>query len=369
MTDVTELRVRRDALRDTAVVRRPRAALAAGEIRVAIERMGLTANNVSYAVSGDAIGYWKYFPVSSDALEHWGLVPGWALGDVIESRSETIAVGERLYGFFPMASEVVLSPGEAEADFFMDATAHRQALPALYNQYRRVQAEPAFLHALEDERCLLFPLFMTSWVLADYLRLNEFFGAQQVVIGSASSKTGFGLAKILHDDPELSCRVVGMTSPGNAAFVDSLGCCDQIVHYGDEDALDATLPTAWVDMSGDGPLTDRLHHLLGAQMVESCIVGATHWDGERARSRDLPGAKPSFFFAPGHIARRDAEWGIGETWRRASLAGADIARAIQEQLEIERISGAENVADVWRAMLDNRVSAGRGIMIAIPAAS
>jgi hypothetical protein len=369
MTDVTELRIRRAALRDTEVVRHARPALEAGQIRVAIDRMGLTANNVSYAMSGDVIGYWKFFPVSPDAQAEWGLVPGWAMGDVIESESDAIAVGERLYGFFPMASEVVLAPGHTVADFFIDAAAHRQELPALYNQYRRVQGEPEALRAMEDERCLLFPLFITSWVLADYLRLGEFFGAQQVVIGSVSSKTGLGLAKILHDDPEVSLKVVGMTSPGNAAFVDSLGCCDQIIHYGDEDALDASLPTAWVDMSGDGPLTDRLHHLLGEQMVESCIVGATHWEGERSRSADLPGAKPAFFFAPGHIARRDAEWGTGETWRRASLAGADIARSIQGQLVIERISGADEVARVWRELLDNRVSPGRGLMISIPAAA
>jgi Protein of unknown function (DUF2855) len=361
MTTTTQLWVTRSDLRHTKIVQAAQAPLRDGEIRVTIDKMGLTANNVSYAVSGDMIGYWKYFPAEGE----WGKVPGWAMGDVVESRSEVIAEGERLYGFFPMASEVVLMPGDVAEGFFIDASPHRAELPALYNQYLRTQGEPDYLKSLEDERCLLFPLFVTSFVLYDYLIDNDFFGAEQIVIGSVSSKTGFGLAHLLKNDPALDKKIVGMTSPGSVSFVESLKCCDQIVTYGSEDAIDTSLPAAWVDMSGDGPLTGKLHHLLGDNMVESCIVGATHWEAERGRERDLPGAKPTFFFAPGHIAKRDAEWGQGEIWRRGSEAGAAIAKSISDQIAVERISGAENVAAIWKDMLDNKVSPSRGIMISI----
>ena len=133
----------------------------------------------------------------------------------------------------------------------------------------------------------------------DFLIDNAFFGAQQIIIGSVSSKTGFGLAHLLKNDPDVGQQVIGITSPGNVGFVQSLNCCDRIVTYGDESAIDANLATAWVDMSGDGPLTNRLHHMLGENMVESCIVGATHWDADRGRDKELPGAAPTFFFAPG----------------------------------------------------------------------
>ena len=158
---------------------------------------------------------------------------------------------------------------------------------------------------------------------------------------------------------------MGLTSSGNVDFVESLKCCDQIVTYGDNGEIDANLPSAWIDMSGNGPLTGKMHHLLGDNMVESCIVGATHWEAERKRDKDLPGAKPTFFFAPGHIAKRDAEWGAGEIWRRGSEAGAEIAQAVQGQVTVERISGASEVAAIWREMLDNSVSPNRGIMISI----
>lgn len=361
MSTITELWVMRSDLRRTKIVKPESATLGDGEIRVNVDTMGLTANNVSYAVSGEMIGYWKYFPAEGE----WGKVPGWAMGDVVESRSDAIAAGERLYGFFPMASEVILRPGHVAADFFMDDTPHRAELPALYNQYRRTQGEPGYLNSLETERCLLFPLFVTSFVLYDYLIDNGFFGAQQIVIGSVSSKTGFGLAHLLKNHPALGRKIVGLTSTRNAAFVESLKSCDQLVTYGGENAIDTGLRTAWIDMSGDGPLTNKLHHLLGDNMVESCIVGATHWEAERKRGRDLPGARPTFFFAPGHIAKRDAEWGQGEIWRRGAEAGVDIAQTVSGLLDVEQISGADQVAEIWCDMLDNKVAPHRGIMIAL----
>ena len=358
MASVTEVWVNRDDYRDTKIVEAEERTLEEGEVRVAIDKFGLTSNNVSYAVSGDMIGYWKYYPADAP----WGKVPVWGMGEVVESKSASITVGERLYGFFPMASETTLTVGKAHADTFMDATPHRQDLPALYNQYRRTQGEPEFLKSLEDERCLLFPLFITSFVLYDYLVDNDFFGAEQVIIGSVSSKTGFGLADLLKQDGRK--KVVGLTSPGNLAFVHSLGCCDQLVAYGHEAEISARAKTAYVDMSGNAKLTETLHHRLGENMVESCMVGATHWESG-GRAKDLPGAKPKFFFAPGQIAKRDKDWGRGVIFEKANAAGAEIAKKTAGEISIERIQGAEATAEIWKAMLNNQVSPSRGLIVSI----
>ena len=322
MSSVTELWINRENYRVTKVVAVNGRSLADGEIRVRIDKFGLTSNNVSYAVSGDMIGYWKYYP----ANDPWGKVPVWGIGEVIESNASEIAVGERLYGFFPMASEVTLTVGDVQPNAFVDVTPHRQELPALYNQYRRTNADPDYLQTMETERCLLFPLFVTSFVLYDYLVDNNYFGAEQVVIGSVSSKTGFGLAELLKKDG--AKRVIGITSAGNLAFVNSLKCCDQVVSYGYEKEIDLSVPTAYVDMSGNAKLTETLHNLLREKMVESCMVGATHWEN-RGRAEDLPGAKPTFFFAPGQIAKRDKEWGPGVLWGQGQRCGS---RDCQENL-------------------------------------
>ena len=136
-------------------------------------------------------------------------MPVWGIGKVVESQADSIKVGEKLYGYFPMSSEAVLTVGKVSDDSFMEASPHRADLAAVYNNYRRLAGEPEAIQALEDERCLYFPLFITSYVLYDYLTDNDYFGAKQIVIGSVSSKTAFGLAQLLHEDRPDGPRVIG----------------------------------------------------------------------------------------------------------------------------------------------------------------
>ena len=63
MMNMQELLIDRDNYRNTKIIETKSRPLVDGEVRVAIDKYGLTANNVSYAVSGDMIGYWKYYPV------------------------------------------------------------------------------------------------------------------------------------------------------------------------------------------------------------------------------------------------------------------------------------------------------------------
>ena len=65
-------------------------------------------------------------------------------------------MGERLYGFFPMANHLFMKAGERFERGFTDAVPHRGGLLGIYNYYARTQSEPAQLQALEDHRCI-FP--------------------------------------------------------------------------------------------------------------------------------------------------------------------------------------------------------------------
>jgi hypothetical protein len=360
MTQCNEFRVDRKDFRKTQKVSFEMDTLADGAVRVAIDMFGLTANNVSYALTGDMIGYWGYFPAEDD----WGKVPVWGCANVEESNCADVPVGDRLWGFFPMASHVDLVPGRIRVDQFTDIAEHRQALPDLYNNYRRTAAEPSFLTDMEIERCLYFPLFTTSFVLYDYLIDNNFFGAQQVIIGSVSSKTGFGLAKLLHDDAAISQKVIGLTSPANVALVESLACCDEVLLYGDESKIDAAVPAAYVDMSGDAKLTTALHQHLQSNMVESCMVGATHWD-QGGTQGDLPGAKPQFFFAPAQIGKRNEDWGPGVVMEKAGVANARLSTEIADKVSVEWTRNIEGLQALWLDTLDNKISAKRGQMVSL----
>lgn len=360
MTQSTELWVDRKNLRNTRIVSSAMPSLRDGEVLVAIDQFALTSNNVSYAITGDTIGYWGYYPAEGN----WGKVPVWGCANVVQSNCVEVPVGDRLFGFFPMASHAVLRPGKIREEQLVDVAEHRQALPALYNGYRRVRAEPDFLQTMEVERCLLFPLFVTSWLIYDYLLDNDFFAAKQVLIGSVSSKTGFALAEMLHNDPQVAQRIIGLTSPANVAFVERLGCCDEVVTYGEESNIDATVPAAYVDMSGDARLTAALHNLMGENMVVSTMVGATHWE-QRGDSGALPGAKPTFFFAPAQIGKRDAEWGPGVAMMKAMTASAEVAKKVQDEMSVEWTRDIQGLASLWVDLLDNKVPPNRGLMISL----
>ena len=90
------------------------------------------------------------------------------MADVVASRCPDIAVGERLYGFFPMASHLIMTPGNIRPQGFSDMQPIVRTT-RMYNHYARTGPSRA-LQAVEDERCVYFPLFMTGYVIADLLR-------------------------------------------------------------------------------------------------------------------------------------------------------------------------------------------------------
>ena len=364
MMKMQELLIDRDNYRNTKIIETKSRPLVDGEVRVAIDKYGLTANNVSYAVSGDMIGYWKYYPVESENGVNWGKVPVWGMADIVESKCNGVEVGERIYGFLSMSSEVIMRPGKMKAASFVDMAEHRKPLPELYNGYSRTEGEPALYKTLENERCLLFPLFITGYVLADFLADNDYWGAEQILIGSVSSKTGFGMAAFLNSETNFSGKLVGLTSSGNKAFVESLGDCQQIVTYGKESEIDSSKKAAYVDMSGNGELRNTLHNHLGNNMVRSIGVGATHWE-ERRSGGEMPGAKPEFFFAPAQIGKRNKDWGPGVLMQKAYAAGAQLAARTSDNLNVEFLNGMEAARDIWIETLDNKVSPKRGIMVSL----
>ncbi len=362
---ITEIWVDRGNYRNIKVVSKGVSPLADGDILVSIDKYALTSNNVSYAVSGDMIGYWKYFPVDGEKnVDKWGKVTVWGMADVVASSCDGIEVGERLYGFFPMASHAVLTPGVIKRRNFTDVAPHRQPLPGLYNQYMRCQAEPKYLYAIEDERCLFFPLFITSYVINDYLDDKDFFCADQILIGSVSSKTGFGFAHFLKNNERFTGEIIGLTSSGNKTFVEKLNLCDQVVTYGNEARINADVKSVYVDMSGDGPLRRKLHELLGDNMKASILVGATHWEADR-KNMLLPGVEAEFFFAPAQIAKRDEDWGAGVLMQKGYSASAELAASLKGSVSIEHYSGVDDARSLWLDMLDNKVSGSRGVMISL----
>src|SRR5690606_16361134 len=119
----------------------------------------LTANNITYGVAGDSIGYWQFFPAQGGADGGWGRIPVWGFGDVVRSAAEGVAAGERFYGYFPMASHLVVKPERITGHGFRDGAAHRAALPPVYNNYTLTRTDAAYRPDQEAMQMLFRPLF------------------------------------------------------------------------------------------------------------------------------------------------------------------------------------------------------------------
>src|SRR5262249_5857291 len=263
-----------------------------------IDAFAFTANNVTYAVAGDMMSYWSFFPGPAG----WGRVPVWGYSDVLRSNHSELAVGERIFGYFPMSTHLVVQPDQVQPGRFVDATAHRAALPPVYNQYACASRDDSYSAEHEDQEMVLRPLFLTAFLLDDFIADNDAFGALTVVLSSASSKTALSLAYLLHRNRRGLVDVTGLTAAANRDFVEGLGCSDRAL-ADDQIASLLDVPAVFVDMAGKGGVVSAVHPRLRDQPKYSCIAGLTHWE-QRQPPAELPGAAPAFFFAPTQLQKR-----------------------------------------------------------------
>ncbi len=332
-----------------------------GEVLLAIERFSFTANNLTYAATGDMLGYWKFFPPSGNDSDGWGVIPVWGFAQVIASETEEIALGERLFGYFPPASTLRIQPTRITATRLFDGAAHRAQLPPGYNSYTRVAAEPGYDSRADDLRALLWPLHITSFCLWDKLADKAWYEAQQIVILSASSKTSIGLAQALAAD-ESAPPVIGLTSSRNLSFVKDLGCYAQSVSYDDLASINTTLPSVIVDMSGNAELLAQLRAALGENMRYCINVGLTHWQQAQAAAA-VDKSLSEFFFAPSHIQQRMQDWGA-ETF--ASKSGAFLQQSIarsRDWLHTRELDGLTGLSGVYADVCQGRIAADTGLIV------
>lgn len=326
---------------------------------VKVDRFAFTANNITYAVLGERLKYWRLFP----APEGFGNIPVWGFGEVIASRHPSIDIGERLFGYYPMATHLVIEAADVSKRSLRDAAPHRQGVAPVYNAYLRVSGNAAFEGLNGDYQALLRPLFMLSFLVDDYLREREFFGAQAVMLSSASSKTAFGLAHLLHSHPE-SPRVIGLTSAANADFVQSLGCYHEVLTYDRIEALPSNMPVAFVDMAGNSALRARLHRHFGEAMKYSGQIGLTHRNFSPDEP-EFPGAKPAWFFAPDQIRKRAKEWGPGGIDQRFSAAWSTFVPTLPKRLTVKEGRGPTVVRQIYLDTLNGRLPPEQGHILSL----
>jgi hypothetical protein len=337
-----------------------RTEVADGTVQFTVERFGLTANNLTYAVLGDALRYWDFFP----APEGWGRIPVWGFGRVEASGVEGIAPGDRFYGYWPMSTRVTLEV-TAGGPGFVASSAGRASLPAIYNGYLRAVPQTGFPPRLDDAAAVVRPLYLTGWLIADQLAGAGWHGARTVVLASASSKTALCTAAAIREQEDPP-SLVGLTSAGHAASVAALGLYDEVLPYDRVGSLPTDGGVVLVDMAGDPGIRSAVHEAAGDALRASVMVGATHWEHASLQAGGLPGPEPVVFFAPTVGEERAAELGPLPFARRLGAAWAAFATArLPELVRFEHVAGADAVAGAWAALLAGDVDPRTGLVLSL----
>lgn len=370
--------VRKDITK-TTVLRDELPALEPDEIRLRVDKVGLSANNLFYAQMGDA-PFLKFFSVYPLGAEHKELanLPAWGVGTVIESANPAFAEGEQYTGFLHLTNLVQMK-AKSTADGFKAYGALRDKLNPAYNDFKRIDNmsnNPLFgSDKISDFALVASPGAVSGFILAELLKLNDFYGANSVVLTSASSKLSLATAMQLREsvDQGRIQSVVGLTSQKNHAFVaqtelfDSVLTMDETLAASDENG--ETLAHVFIDVAGDAAVFKRNQ----SAIKKALAVGGTHGDAEastftafgpsgflkmfidmiapasikRWASKTLSPTL-EMFFAPTVVQELVARWGQNAFDEKANAALSTFAaQAISKGwVEVQR---CENEADIQAA--------------------
>lgn len=379
------------------------ATVGAGQVRLRVDAFACTSNNITYAVLGEAFGYWAAFP----AEPPWGRIPAWGYAEVVVSNHAEVAVGTRVYGFVPMSAEMVVTPGHVDPAGFVDTAPHRSKLAGTYNRYSFVPSRSGVSPApgdadgtaaasdapdasetvgaadadvagaadadtagaidaadREDLRMVLHPLFATAFLLEDHLTDNDAFGADSVILSSASSKTA--MATAFQIQRRGGRHLVGLTSSGNREVVEDAGLYDHVLTYDEVPALPGT-SACYLDVAGSAQVRRAVHEHFGAGLVSSLMIGAAHWQDRSAGDQDLPGAAPTLFFAPSQASKRVREWGLASLEERLASAWSGFATWSAGWMRFEHLHGAAAVEDTYLRLLRNDADPQVGAILTLAA--
>ena len=357
---MTDFMVRRDDLRQCRIVDSPAPDPEAGQAVLRVDSVGLTTNNLTYALLGDSMSYWKFFP----AEDGWGRVPMWGFAEVERSDAEGVAPGTRLYGYLPPSSHLLVTPADAGEAGFVDASPHRAELPSAYHRYLATGADRFHRDDTEAIQMLLRPLFYTSFLIDDQLADDGLVGRGRVIVSSASSKTAIAAAYLLSRRDEVD--LIGLTSPANLSFVESLGVYDSVAPYSGVESLERG-PATFVDVAGDAAVRRTVHERLGDELIHSMAVGATHWEAgvDLGGGEDLPGPAPAFFFAPNRVRKRGKDWGREGLDERVADAWHPFCEWTAGWLDVFHGSGFEDLRAGFLELLDGGPGPSRARVISL----
>ncbi len=334
--------------------------LSSNQVLLEIEKISFTSNNITYGIVGEQMNYWNFFP----AQHEYGIIPAWGFAKVIVSNHPGVQVGQRFYGYYPTSTHLLVTIDNVNSKGFMDKTKHRQALPPIYNFYSNTEKDPTFTPETEALIAIFRPLFVTSFLIDDYLADHNLYNATQILLTSASSKTAQALAFLLANrkkENALNFNLLGLTSNKNVEFVEQLGWYDQTISYDKISHLDATEKSVIIDFTGNHNLQFGLQMLLSDKLMYNCLVGLVDWQNLEGEN-PLP-QKGAFFFAPKHAEKRQKEWGAFRFQQKIEVAWLQFVDATQSVISIKEHIGMERLKQLYLDMLNGKIDPKYGNIV------
>ncbi len=385
---------RRDDLKATVVLRDELAPLQAGEIRLRVDKVGLSANNLFYAQMGEA-PFLKFFAVYPLGEEHKDLanVPAWGVATVIESNNPDFSPGEQFRGFLHMTNAVQMK-ARRTPEGFQAYGGGRDKINQAYNGFLAVDPEGTSPIRGSGEKPDLAmtsaPGASSGFILYELLKMHDFYGANSIVLTSASSKLSLATALLLRDARAGGAvqRVIGYTAGGNADFVAATGLYDEVIGYDEALPPDSALRHLLVDVAGDAAVYKRGK----AQFVKAFAVGGTHGDAEASvftafgpggflkmvidmvgpqglknwASRRLS-PRLEMFFAPTVINELLSRWGREEMDRKSDAALAQFVDAAVDEgwIRVVRSETPEAAQEAYRRIVQGEVPPSEAVILSL----
>jgi hypothetical protein len=328
------------------------------QVLLNVDSFGFSANNITYALFGEKMGYWGFFP----AAEGWGKVPVWGFATVVVSNHSEVQVGEKVFGYLPMASHLVITAGKTSDSHFYDIDSKRRSISPVYDNYVRCAKDPGYQADKEAWQLNYRPLFMTSFVLDDYVGEGLLAAkangenVKRVILTSASSKTAYGAAHLLMKhkaERGLNYQVIGLTSAHNKSFTADLGCYDEVLSYEQVEQI-STENSSWVlDFAGNKPLLLKLQSRLGAKLI---LIGSTDVDAQQDKPQGT--LESEFFFAPAQVKKRSSEWGHQGFALNYAKAWQSFAKLIENTVEVVDYQGSDAIDTIYKQALQGKLSNG-----------
>lgn len=386
----------RDAIEETVVLRDELPPLEQDEIRLRVDKVGLSANNLFYAQMGEA-PFLKFFAVYPLGDEHKALanVPAWGVATIIESANTDFSVGEQFRGFLHITN-VVQMKARRTPEGFQAFGGNRDKINQAYNGFLRVDVDGSSPIRGDGEKS---DLAMTSapgggsgFIMYELLKMHDFYAGNSVVLTSASSKLSLATALLLRqqrDSGELH-KVIGYTASSNREFVRQTGLYDEVLSYDDALPEDSGLRHVLIDVAGDAEIYKRGK----SRFIKAFAVGGTHADAEasvftafgpsgflkmfidmvapqsiKAWAARRLSPKLEMFFAPTVINELLGRWGREEMDSRSNAAlSAFVDAAIdQDWIRVERSENPEAIQAAYRRIVEGRVPPSEAVILSLAA--